>query len=119
MDKIEYWFIAWGTPKEEQVSFVISKLSISVSEWWEELQISRLDGKCKIRSWNRVNRGVKKARPDRTRPIRSGQNLDRMHIKTGSGFEILKPGHFRARVRVQHKKPRTRTGPDFLINLKK
>lgn len=56
LDKIEYWFIVQGTPKEEQVSFAISKLSISVSEWWEELQISRLDGKCKIQSWNRVKR---------------------------------------------------------------
>ena len=35
--------------------FAASRLSISVSEWWNELQISRLDqGKCRIRSWNRM-----------------------------------------------------------------
>lgn len=31
LDKIEHCFIAWRTPKEEQVSFAASRLSISAS----------------------------------------------------------------------------------------
>ena len=55
LDKIEHWFLFWLPPKEEQVSFTASRLTISVSEWWYELQISQLEqGKCKIQLWNRM-----------------------------------------------------------------
>lgn len=57
LDKVEHWFLFWRTPKKEQVSFATSRLSIIASEWWDELQISRLDqGKRKVRSWNRMKR---------------------------------------------------------------